>query len=732
TESENQQKSSDDEFKPESEKSKSESEETDHSSEEEIIPKKTRLTRSQRIHMVENYQENSPDLTEFNQEEKISEWEYELDSESQVFKKPKIPNLTDSAIKPFISSKSKPPKIIIYECPFCARAFTYPLVFKTHLYSCDQNKNIPEYILYCIKCDFKSRKKQDMVNHYTDEHLKDENSDQDEDSVSKFELTTCKKNQLKATSYLFIDTLVYKFTKDFCSMLFEMDKNFKKIDQILEHGIERQYLIDLIDLDSKTLEFQCNKLNFGLKSLETYQIKNSKNNFKLINLMDQITSIDWCPVIQLDQYMAVSTMPNSNILSQIVQQPQTKFKSILENFFHPNLIYIFKFSNLNSTNGIKKFALLNKQIGHISQLKWRPDFGKTNSLVPEYIGYLLACGSDGNGYIYRLRDMCDQVDEEKKMFCYEQKNFLILKPNFSFGQCTSGDWSQLNGACQIALGYSNGSVAIYQLNTKSLEKQYLNSEKRPNAIHPNRVIHAHFTFVKTIKWSKLNCGLLCTGSIFSREIKLWNLGQPNRPVFDYETFSTDFEFSLHSNDLLISKEINLKGENHMVALTLEFNLLNNDKDESRAHSSLFFTNSTMNSIHQSDYLNKFLLCDNDGWVVLCRSDNSKYWLQKNKPMCNTFMRIAKFEAKDAEKRKENCYNLSSLTEKNDVKISICLDHTSLKPGNKQTSNQLNSISINVNSLSKIRWNQNLGFLNWYACASLSGFLFIQKIEELNV
>lgn len=630
SDSENEQNSSDKEFNPHSESS--EKSDMEESSEEEIIPKKTRMTRSQRINVAENSQDNVPLLNEFNQEEKISEWEYEIDSESQVFKKPKIPNLTDNAIKSFISSKSKPPKIVIYECPYCARVFTYPLVFKSHLYSCDQNKNIPEYILYCIKCDFKAKKKQDMVNHFTDEHLKNESLDQEEESFSKFELTACKKNQLKATSYLFVDYLVYKFTKDYNSILFELNKNLKIVEQLLNDEIKREHLIDL-NLDSRSLQFQYNNLNFDLKTFQIYET-NSKNNFKIINLGDQITSLDWCPMaVQSNQYLAVSTLPNNYLLGEFFSDAQTKCKSISETFSCPNLIYIYKFLNLNSTNEIKKFAILNKKIGHISQLKWRPDFGKSNSIVTDYVGLLLACGSDGNGYIYRPKDMSDQVDKDKQLVCYESRNFLVLKPNFSFGQCTSGDWSQVNGACQIALGYSNGSVAIYQLNSKSLEKQNLEEER---TVLPTKIIHAHFTFVKTIKWSKLNSNLLCTGSIFSREIKLWYLSQPNKAAIDYEIFSTDFEFSLHSNDLLITKEINLKGENHMVALTLEFNLFNNDKDESRAHSSLFYTNSTMNSINQSDYLNKFLLCDNEGSVVLCRSDNSKYWVQKNKLMCNTF------------------------------------------------------------------------------------------------
>ena len=80
----------------------------------------------------------------FNKDEVISEWQYELDAESKLFCKPVIPALSDAAILPFLSVKAKPPKTLIYDCPFCHRMFTYPLVFKNHLYSCSDNTNVPE------------------------------------------------------------------------------------------------------------------------------------------------------------------------------------------------------------------------------------------------------------------------------------------------------------------------------------------------------------------------------------------------------------------------------------------------------------------------------------------------------------------------------------------------------------------------------------------------------------
>ena len=88
-------------------------------------------------------QSNAIVLEEFNAEEVIEVWNYELDQETNMFTKPIIPLLSDAAIKPYLSKNSKP-KCVIYNCPFCERVFTYTLVFKSHLYSCEKNTNVPD------------------------------------------------------------------------------------------------------------------------------------------------------------------------------------------------------------------------------------------------------------------------------------------------------------------------------------------------------------------------------------------------------------------------------------------------------------------------------------------------------------------------------------------------------------------------------------------------------------
>ena len=91
------------------------------------------------------------------------------------------------------------------------------------------------------------------------------------------------------------------------------------------------------------------------------------------------------------------------------------------------------------------------------------------------------------------------------------------------GQCTAGDWSQLNGATEIALGYANGSVALFQINSNTLKDQLkINpiDENCPDLrIYSHKNFNAHQSYIKTLKWSKISSSILASGATNSRDIK---------------------------------------------------------------------------------------------------------------------------------------------------------------------------------------------------------------------
>jgi len=373
--------------------------------------------------------------------------------------------------------------------------------------------------------------------------------------------------------------------------------------------------------------------------------------------------------------LAFATCPSQQIIrffSPDKTASQLSTNNHIKNLFEsPNLIYFCKFPDLaaGTRQPVELFAVLNRKLGHVNSLKWRPDCGAsisdsfdtpTATFDSTFIGYLLATSSNGNGYVTCAQDMtkldnhlarntvrdCGEgtVTSVVNLGVYEFRRQIILKTRCAYGQCTSSDWSQLNGGTEIALGYANGTVAIFRVNSGTLRDQlkaYGKTGGNDLIIYPVRTFSAHQSFVRVLRWSKLKSSLLASGSTFSRDVKCWDTDLP-RAFIEYEIFTCEMAFSLHSNCLFIAKEANLKGENHLYELDVSFNVFNKERDETRSHSSLFATDGTMTSMDQSDYFNKFLVCDSRGSVIVSSASNPKFWTAKNQLMFNSFSVIFVF------------------------------------------------------------------------------------------
>lgn len=419
-----------------------------------------------------NEEESSgpPPLDIFDMEVKIEQWEYILDRESRAFRKPKLPELSDEAIKKFLNPNIKSAKLTIFECPFCKRIFTYPLPFKSHLYSCESNKNVPNYILLCGKhpnCLFQSRKKQEIIAHFTKQHARlnkfvvndDEEIEEDEDdekNEGKDEtiggldeeaamvsedpkcLSLTKKNQLKINQYFYVDRDEFKYTFGLCNEMHARNyRNLNALDKFYRFSqTSSAYTHDTIDLSrlkstrEASLRFQTSFSDsgrFDLKAFEAFQTSDDKDHFRLVNIVNQVTSMDWCPSYyerksgKISQYLAVSTEPIENLLDDSSEK-KVDHSSLLQIFSAPNLIHLFKSDELDSASSWSHSAIVNRKVGVVNLVKWRPDFGASRlRLGDRFVGYLLVAGSDGNGYVYLVEDFSKHASFRKD----SDGNFII-------------------------------------------------------------------------------------------------------------------------------------------------------------------------------------------------------------------------------------------------------------------------------------------------------------------
>jgi hypothetical protein len=468
-------------------------------------------------------EDDTPLLEVFDMSSKVEKWEHVLDAQTKSFKRPKIPRLSDDAIKPFISSKSIPPKTIIYDCPFCARIFTYTLVFKSHLFICDSNTNTPNYNILCGKhpeCEFKRKKKSEVVQHFIKAHISGKRVSED-DEIEDEELyykTQTKQNQLEVSRYYFIDKNIFNFTLDYFRNY--LNGNYKNLKFIDTFFTDNKYEHTELKIENKRepLHFKLNKIDFNPKPFEIFEYKNKADHFKIVNVCSQITCLDWCPTIFTEsrtQFLAFA-----NTLADFKKE-----FSVKKIFDTKNFIYILKFIDLNSEqSSMEMFAIANKNIGFISCLKWRQATVNTQN---SFLGYLLAASSNGNSYVYYVEDMTLRNDFARKsqsidLNVYEPKKQIVLASFYSCGQCTAADWSNCNGAVQIAVGYANGSVSLFQVNSSFLSDHFTKSSREDSGayhVYPIKTFSAHLTYISTLKWSKINGNIVATGSLFSREIK---------------------------------------------------------------------------------------------------------------------------------------------------------------------------------------------------------------------
>lgn len=260
-------------------------------------------------------------------------------------------------------------------------------------------------------------------------------------------------------------------------------------------GIDRnmsKYL--LFKLNESDLRHK-QKGDLVLKPYETFTRQDDYHeNFKILNTGGDVTAVDWLASKFIDkkhnvirsnsffdlscQYFAYAIKPSAELKEiklpdyEYSEEEEQKLKIESENCSQtecqPNLIYICRHNGLNFKyrNVADLFAIYNDKIGTVNCLKWRNDFGilynYKQSEFLNFLGYLLAASSNGNGYIYLVHDLMnkpstDNEDEYNVIVdieCYIPTFKIVLKREGFCGQCISADWLQSYGAIFVALGWN--------------------------------------------------------------------------------------------------------------------------------------------------------------------------------------------------------------------------------------------------------------------------------------
>ncbi|XP_060107240.1 general transcription factor 3C polypeptide 2 isoform X2 [Heteronotia binoei] len=121
------------------------------------------------------------------------------------------------------------------------------------------------------------------------------------------------------------------------------------------------------------------------------------------------------------------------------------------------------------------------------------------------------------------------------------------------GQCFSLAWMPTKPHHQLAAGFYDGTVALWNLSSKSL----LQRVRQPNGslkLYPFHCLLAHDHAVRNIQWCKANSNFMVTAGN-DRKIKFWDLRRLHEPVNSIKRFlSTEIAWLLPYSGITVAQD----------------------------------------------------------------------------------------------------------------------------------------------------------------------------------
>ncbi|XP_030055090.1 general transcription factor 3C polypeptide 2 isoform X2 [Microcaecilia unicolor] len=197
-----------------------------------------------------------------------------------------------------------------------------------------------------------------------------------------------------------------------------------------------------------------------------------------------------------------------------------------------------------------------------------PSTHRKNPQMPR-LGLLAAAFSGGNVEIYSLPHP-DSLYAHKKMQVKDSHlaKYTICKvqcvaslhvgavqvdTSAECGQCFSLSWMPSKPHHHLAAGFYDGTVAIWDLTTKSVLQRVRQADGIVR-IYPFSCFLAHDHAVKSVAWCKANSNFLMTAGN-DRKIKFWDLRRPYEPINCMKRFlSTEVTWMLPYSGVTVAQD----------------------------------------------------------------------------------------------------------------------------------------------------------------------------------
>ncbi|XP_033100681.1 uncharacterized protein LOC117104116 isoform X2 [Anneissia japonica] len=296
--------------------------------------------------------------------------------------------------------------------------------------------------------------------------------------------------------------------------------------------------------------------------LERYGVTTHATD-KNVNLFvgGPVWAMAWCPTPvsshSANQYAAISC-----------HQTFDSVHKCCTRYVYPGAIQIWRFGCLLDNGNYEKPYLsygLAHNCGAIWDLKWCPsgcwdDPADTQPGTVSRLGVFAVACSNSTVCVFSVpheEALSDARNDGKPGF-YDVTPTLTLKPASSasdwsmIGQCWCLDWLPCQPHNQIAAGFSNGLIAIWNLTTSSpLLKE---DSKHGTSLYPIQTFLAHGNQVSGLSWCPTDPNFFASVG-YDHKILFWNLKNVAQPLFVREKHQPlACRWTIHTKGIVVSHD----------------------------------------------------------------------------------------------------------------------------------------------------------------------------------
>lgn len=431
--------------------------------------------------------------------------------------------------------------IIYCKTEGCNKQFTSVLGVIYHTPRCQNDQNFE--CLICLK-NFKYTKTS-LLAHMKNYHNNYSESG-DKANDTRFRKLKCSSKLFKYTAKeAFKFHLKYALTHSQSEIFNEWKPKLQDWKLLSESIIQKYLPLQKKSANIKIRIKEETKMEwFQLELFKTAHITDGGSQ-RLFYVGGPVWSSAWCPTTvkaKSKQYIALSCCRDSNKLHSLIP---TKLECTMIQLWDVGFLE-------NNRNNIKKLIPptcigIAIDYGEIWDMEWCPNgcwedsslFKNTSSdeILPR-LGLLAVACSDSCVRIYSIPHPEFLMKNESNINIYETKA-VILKPSMKqfnssdkLGVCTCVTWQKTNNCRFLAGGFANGLICIWDLCTTSQLLKFVEDNQT--------VIYSYISFsgasanITGIAWAPFENKSLLASTSAERNLKIWDLENPNWPVYIYK------------------------------------------------------------------------------------------------------------------------------------------------------------------------------------------------------